>query len=138
MRNACILSLIFLLVATSGCRWFCCGKRASELECPTDIRQTQCWCMGEDAIFHCPCGPDSEFYGYQPTCWRNWPAAGAEWRDMHCPPPPSQFVPHAADATHQPGSQKNAPAEHPTLPNPFRDDRPALSPDQAGEFIGGS
>ena len=56
-------------------------KRASELQCPTDIRKTTNWCAGEDAVFSCPCGPDSEYYGYQPTCWRGWPTGAAEWRE---------------------------------------------------------
>jgi hypothetical protein len=64
----------------------CLVKRQSELNCPTDIRQTVPWCAGEDAIFHCPCGPDRNFYGYKPTCWGVWPASSAEWRDSRCGP----------------------------------------------------
>ena len=44
------------------------------------------WCAGEDAVFHCPCGPNEAFYGYKPTCWGVWPTSGAEWRDIHCGP----------------------------------------------------
>lgn len=61
-------------------------KQESELHCPTDIRQMVPWCVGEDAIFHCPCGPNREFYGYKPTCWDIWPAPGAQWRDTYCRP----------------------------------------------------
>ncbi len=61
-------------------------KRNSELSCPTDIRQTIPWCAGEDAVFHCPCGPNREFYGYKPTCWGIWPAPAEQWRDSHCGP----------------------------------------------------
>lgn len=59
-------------------------KRDSELNCPTDIRRTVPWCAGEDAIFHCPCGPDGEYYGHKPTCWRTWPAPATVWRDSYC------------------------------------------------------
>ena len=79
-----MLALVLLLV---GCRP--CGvlvKRESEMSCPTDIRQTVPWCAGEDAIFHCPCGPEASFYGYKPTCWSAWPASGAQWRDQGCGP----------------------------------------------------
>lgn len=59
-------------------------KRQSELNCPTDIRQTVPWCAGEDAIFRCPCGPAQDFYGHKPTCWRTWPAPASVWRDSYC------------------------------------------------------
>jgi hypothetical protein len=120
MRVAGFLSLILFIAAASGCNLCCCGKRASELECPTDIRQTHCWCFGEDAIFHCPCGPDSEFYGYQPTCWRSWPAPGAVWRDMHCPPPPNRGPAPSNEISLPPDAKDVAPAAYPALPNPFR------------------
>lgn len=79
------VSLTLLLAGLTGCHSF--GplkKRESELNCPTDIRQTVPWCAGEDAIFRCPCGPTSDFYGHKPTCWRTWPAPAAVWRDAHC------------------------------------------------------
>src|SRR5262245_17947384 len=79
------LCLPLLLVAATGCHSF--GplvKRDSELNCPTDIRRTVPWCAGEDAIFHCPCGPDGPFYGHRPTCWRTWPAPASVWRDEYC------------------------------------------------------
>lgn len=44
------------------------------------------WCAGEDAIFVCPCGPNGNFYGHRPTCWRDWPTSAAAWRDMSCGP----------------------------------------------------
>lgn len=79
--------IVACLLLMSGCQHYgMLVKRESELNCPTDIRRTVPWCAGEDAIFCCPCGPDDEFYGYKPTCWGSWPAAGAEWRDVHCGP----------------------------------------------------
>ena len=78
---------MFVLAILSGCQHFgYVAKRESELNCPTDIRQTIPWCAGEDAIFHCPCGPSSDFHGYKPTCWGVWPAPGAQWRDAFCGP----------------------------------------------------
>jgi hypothetical protein len=86
MRHLLIINGILSLTLFSGCHICCWGKRASENECPTDIRKTHYWCLGEDAVFHYPCGPDPEFYGHQPTCWREWPTSAAEWRDLHCQP----------------------------------------------------
>lgn len=83
MRRLTLIYLVLSLLAFSGC---CCGKRESELCSPTDIRKTHFWCFGEDAIFHHPCGPKAEFYGSEPTCWREWPTSGAEWRDGYCGP----------------------------------------------------
>ena len=37
----------------------------------------------------CPCGPDRQFYGHKPTCWREWDAPAEVWRDTYCPPPVS-------------------------------------------------
>ena len=79
--------LVLTLLLAGGChRYGMLVKRESELNCPTDIRKTVPWCAGEDAIFRCPCGPSSNFYGHKPTCWRNWPLPGAKWRDAYCPP----------------------------------------------------
>ncbi len=61
-------------------------KRESEMNCPTDIRQMVPWCVGEDAVFRCPAGPNEQFHGHKPTCWRLWQTSGAEWRDMYCAP----------------------------------------------------
>ena len=68
----------------NGCHFGYYPKRQSELNCPTDIRQTVPWCAGEDAVFRCPCGPSPQFYGHKPTCWGTWPASGAQWRDSYC------------------------------------------------------
>ena len=67
-----------------GCHFGWMAKRASELGCPTDIRQTVPGYIGEDAVFHCPCGPSPAFYGYRPTCWGIWPTPGSAWRDAYC------------------------------------------------------
>lgn len=81
------IGILVLVLGTCGCSpCGCLVKRQSELSCPTDIRQTVPWCVGEDAIFHCPCGPNQSFYGYKPTCWGVWPAPAAEWRDERCGP----------------------------------------------------
>jgi hypothetical protein len=73
-RNVVALLLTVLVAAPCGC---CvsgiCTKRDNELCCPTDIRKTHFWCFGEDAIIHGPCGPKPELYGYEPTCWREFP-----------------------------------------------------------------
>ncbi len=80
----CVLSCIALL---TGCQDYgMLVKRESELNCPTDIRKTVPWCAGEDAVFCCPCGPNEQFHGHKPTCWRPWQSSGAEWRDLHCEP----------------------------------------------------
>jgi hypothetical protein len=74
-----------IIAAVCGCHSFGAGaKRDAELACPTDIRKTVPWCAGEDAIFHCPCGPGEEFYGHKATCWRVWPAPATVWRDSQC------------------------------------------------------
>jgi hypothetical protein len=137
MRYSRIFISILLLMAAGGCNLCCCGKRASEQNCPTDIRKTQCWCFGEDAIFCCPCGPDSEFYGYQPTCWRGWPASGAEWRDGRCPPPPHGFDRPDGAAPREPElSGPSLPADS-SGPNPFRGEHRVIASEQAAEFVGG-
>lgn len=76
---------LLLTAVLSGCHTF--GplvKRDSETNCPTDIRRTVPWCAGEDAIFHCPCGPSTDYYGHKPTCWRTWPSPATVWRDAYC------------------------------------------------------
>jgi hypothetical protein len=87
------LSTFYCVFLLGGC---CpCGfliKQESELNCPTDIRQTVPWCAGEDAIFRGPCGPNREFYGYKPTCWDLWPASGAQWRNTYCGPLPQDHL----------------------------------------------
>jgi len=87
MSSKYYLSLICCVAIFSGCQphgMFV--KRESEMNCPTDIRKTVPWCAGEDAIFCCPCGPNEQFHGHKPTCWRPWQSSGAEWRDFHCQP----------------------------------------------------
>jgi len=82
------MALLAVLALASGCTSF--GpmvKRQSELNCPTDVRQTVPWCAGEDAIFRCPCGPDGQFYGHRPTGWRCWPASATVWREAYCAGP---------------------------------------------------
>ncbi|MEO2046116.1 MAG: hypothetical protein ABGX16_06025 [Pirellulales bacterium] len=88
-----ILSVILLsgVILLGGCRSGLMGKRESELNCPTDIRQKLFWCAGEDALFSCPCGPDGEFYGMKPTCWGEWPASGADWRNAYCGAPAEPY-----------------------------------------------
>jgi hypothetical protein len=79
-----MLILLGSMTLHSGCIQGVIMKREQEMRCPTDIRQKVPWCAGEDAIFYCPCGPDGEFYGMRPTCWGEWPASGADWRDAFC------------------------------------------------------
>src|SRR5256885_7463891 len=68
------LALVSLAVI-SGC---CCQAYPlpGEDHCPTDARRLYLAC-GEEAVRRCPCGPDREFYGLKPTCWRQWPEG---WR----------------------------------------------------------
>ena len=100
-------------------------KRESEFNCPTDVRQTVPWCAGEDAIFHCPCHPAYEFYGYKPTCWGDWPTSGAEWRDTYCCSPfPVEYggefiqpgVEYPVPVTPQMNDTEKAPGQHEQLP----------------------
>jgi hypothetical protein len=66
-----LLLALLALAPTSGC--FCLAlPLPGENECPTDARRLYCTC-GEEAVRRCPCGPDREFYGLKPTCWREWP-----------------------------------------------------------------
>lgn len=68
------LALVSLSVV-SGC---CCQAYPlpGENQCPTDARRLYLAC-GEEAVRRCPCGPDREYYGLKPTCWRQWPEG---WR----------------------------------------------------------
>lgn len=72
------LTTLILMAASfavsSGCICGAFTKRDNELCCPTDVRKTHYWCFGEDAIIHGPCGPKPELYGYEPTCWREFPS----------------------------------------------------------------
>jgi hypothetical protein len=135
MRQFSILSLAICLAAVSGCATFCnspacsdgqpdgcnaccVGKRLSELRSPTDIRKTHFWCFGEDAVFHYPCGPKSEFYGAEPTCWREWPTSGAEWRDSVCGAQCGQAVPARVESGSAPPIAQPLPAAQPNVMGP--------------------
>jgi hypothetical protein len=84
MQNYILALAMCGSLLASGCQHGLLQKRQSELNCPTDIRKTVPWCAGEDAVFRCPCGPSSQFYGHKPTCWGHWPATGSQWRDSYC------------------------------------------------------
>jgi hypothetical protein len=138
MRRISIIYVVVCLMLISGCNYCCWGKRISEKNCPTDIRQTHKWCFGEDALFHYPCGPKAEFYGYQPTCWREWPASGAAWRDMYCQPaataaptvefqPPHESGPVIVPDTELPEPMPTAPVT-PLPPSPQSPTVPSQSP----------
>ena len=86
MHKSRYVLIILLVVGLNGCQHGILGKRNAELCCPTDIRKTHVGYFGEDAIFCPPCGPDHEYYGHKPTCWRDWPSTGADWRDGTCGP----------------------------------------------------
>ena len=62
---------IVSLAAISGC---CCEAYPlpGECDCPTDARRLYLG-TGEEAVRRCPCGPDREYFGLKPTCWRRWP-----------------------------------------------------------------
>lgn len=67
-----LLLALLSLAGVAGC--FCQAvPLPGECHCPTDARRLYCTC-GEEAVRRCPCGPDHEFYGLKPTCWREWPA----------------------------------------------------------------
>ncbi len=117
MHKAMTCMLMIAAIAFGGCKSSgLLAKREAEKCCPTDIRKTVPWCAGEDALFHCPCEPSAEFYGYKPTCWRTWPTSGASWRDLHCGERHHNAV--ITDLTHQ---------------NPELIELPALKPDPAPE-----
>ena len=139
---------LFLAIAVSGCHSF--GplvKRDSELRCPTDIRRTVPWCAGEDAIFHCPCGPTEEFYGHKPTCWRTWPAPATVWRDAYCsapmleafPPTGEEAIPlrtlPPTESTPTPSEEIEAPPSLETLPHTTRSVDPGHSDDRGTHAV---
>ena len=130
MQRIGIITLAIGLVITSGCNLCLCGKRAGEQHCPTDVRKGHFWCFGEDAVFHGPCGPDEEFYGHEPTCWREWPASGSDWRDAHCGPPVVASIPYEEELLHIPSSvMPDAPP--PTMQqNIIEDSEPTGTPPQ--------
>jgi hypothetical protein len=123
-----LVILALSVAAVTGCHVGCCSKRASEKKCPTDIRKTHCWCFGEDALFRYPCGPNRVFYGHKATCWREWPATGSQWREMHCGPQVlPATLPTEAEVMPVPPVAGPAPAEGQT-PNPFRDEAAPAPP----------
>jgi hypothetical protein len=128
LRHIGLVIFAFSFTAVTGCHVGCCSKRASEKKCPTDIRKTHCWCFGEDALFRYPCGPNRVFYGHKATCWREWPASGSQWRDMHCGPPIAPAImPHEAQEMPAPPIAAPAPTEGQS-PNPFREEAGQASP----------
>jgi len=121
MRHLGILSLIACLATSSGCHLCCWGKRNAELTGPTDIRKSQLWCLGEDALFHQPMGPSGENYGLKKTCWREWPADGPPCADGSCGPMlvPGGMPPGAVPHQHSEPTLRND--VDPQI-NPFHDD----------------
>lgn len=79
-----LVILALLVSVVVGCRHGAFTVREQELCCPTDVRQKHCWCWGEDAIMDRPCGVDEAYHGHKPTCWREWDAPAAVWRDEFC------------------------------------------------------
>jgi hypothetical protein len=129
MRQFGVLSLIVCLAAATGCNVCCWGKRASELGSPTDIRKSHFWCLGEDAVFEQPCGPNKEGYGLKPTCWREWPADATRCAPGSCPgdscPTGGCGPTSAADGPTEllmPPQTAPKPAAGNRFPDPFRDD----------------
>jgi hypothetical protein len=118
-----LLLALLSLVGISGC--FCQAvPLPGEHHCPTDARRLYCTC-GEEAVRRCPCGPDHEYYGLKPTCWREWPAGWGCNGTEGFP-----YVDHALCGE----PVANAPAlDAPTgnetgLSNPFRSDQEAELP----------
>lgn len=116
--------------ASSGC--LCrgiCTKRDNELCCPTDVRKTHFWCFGEDAFIQGPCGPKEELYGYEPTCWREFPAVPPCYGFDYCERP-RPLPPVNEELPSLPVAQPPASASSP-IGNPFADHtQPADAPGQ--------
>ena len=123
-----ILLVAVCLGASSGC--LCkgiCTKRDNELCCPTDVRKTHFWCFGEDAYIHGPCGPKEELYGYEPTCWREFPAVPPCYGFDYCERP-RPLPPVNEELPALPVGQPPASASSP-ISNPFADHtQPADAP----------
>jgi hypothetical protein len=118
-----LLLALLSLAGVSGC--FCQAvPLPGEDHCPTDARRLYCTC-GEEAVRRCPCGPDHQFYGLKPTCWREWPAG---WGCNGIEGFP--YVDHAScggPVAESPSVE--APASNDTRPtNPFRSDPRAELP----------
>lgn len=131
MRHFGILSLFACLAAASGCNLCCWGKRNSELTGPTDIRKSQAWCMGEDAIFHQPMGPSRDNYGMKPTSWREWGAGGSTCADGNCGPT-LNAVHHSHQLEPTPQWIETPPDNIVPETNPFHDDSQFLPPPTQG------
>lgn len=131
MRQLGLFILIACLAAASGCNLCCWGKRNAELTGPTDIRKSQAWCLGEDALFHQPMGPSRENFGMKQTCWREWHSDGPACTDGSCAP---AFTPSATSHQPQFAPQLVPPQQKPAAQgvDPFRDDaEPLPIPPQA-------
>jgi len=136
MRHLAKLSLVVCLAAASGCNICCWGKRATELESPTDIRKSHFWCLGEDAVFAQPMGPSREDYGLKPTCWREWPADGARCLEDGCCPPST--VPMNGNVPPNQEWEPRMPGRIDQGENPFRDDTKSLpAPTNRGAAFSG-
>lgn len=107
-----------VLLLCAGCTNPCLLKRKSECRCPTDIRQMIPWVVGEDAIFHCPCGPSPCYYGYRPTCWNSWPSSGSSWRNEFCGEPPALETCETEETLYEPGPPLDLIEELPSRPVP--------------------
>ena len=138
--------IALVTIVLSGCRHGILAKRSAELCCPTDIRKTVNWKCGEDAVFCPPCRPDHAYFGHKPTCWRDWPTSGEDWRDVNCCicmtsqpdvqvngsgtfdrlPPTSEapVAPPASDALVEPPSSESS-VEPPTSEVPVQNQNPA-------------
>ena len=122
MRRTLLVIMLVGLAALSGCCAGLMGKQSCGMVGPTDFQKNRCSCLAEDAAFHVPCGPSQQFYGLRPTCWHEWPASGAEWRDLRCgsfvPQPPGDapaIMEELPEGEHMP---ELSPREN----NPFHDD----------------
>jgi hypothetical protein len=68
------------------------------------------------------------FYGHKATCWREWPASGSQWRDVHCGPPiVPAHMPQEAEMMPGPPVAEPMPAQGQSR-NPFRDEASQASP----------
>lgn len=131
LRQVGIFILIVCLSAASGCNLCCWGKRNAELTGPTDIRKSQAWCMGEDAIFQQPMGPSRSNYGMKQTCWREWQPSGPACANGSCEP---NCKPGANALQPQLAPQFVPPQQKQPVPpgNPFYDDAEPLPAPNAG------
>jgi hypothetical protein len=133
LNSKWIALALLSLAAVSGC---CCQAvpLPGECDCPTDARRLYFNC-GEEAVRRCPCGPDREFYGLKPTCWREWPEG---WHCNGCEGHP--YVdrgPCGEPVVEVPVAEGPASMEQHDLSNPFRS-KPAAElplPPQARDIV---